>query len=142
MPLLSDPRCHLGASVHLHKPGNTRGLKKKKRCQGPSSAGDVFLRSSCDQVHHPITCRNRAGVNSNTTSPRADVLCHGPPPIKPRQGPKRDKREPEVVPFPAICFCILLNQIKDGSMRYLFHRPTCSRQEENSAQGRTLHIYY
>lgn len=141
MPLLSDPRCHLGASVHLHKPGNTRGLKKK-RCQGPSSAGDVFLRSSCDQVYHPITCRYRAGVNSNTTSPRADFLCHGPPPIKPRQGPKRDKREPEVVPFPAICFCILLNQIKDGSVRYLFHRPTCSRREENSAQGRTLHIYY
>lgn len=142
MPLLSDPGCHLGASVHLHKPGNTRGLKKKKKVPGAQQCRGHFLRSSCDQVYHPITCRYRAGVSSNTTSPRADFLCHGPPPIKPRQGPKRDKRDPEVVPFPAACFCILLNQIKDGSMCYFFHRPTCSRQEGNSAQGRTLHIYY
>lgn len=43
VPSLSDPGCHLGASVHLHNPGNTRGLRKKKRCQGPSSAGDIYI---------------------------------------------------------------------------------------------------
>lgn len=41
VPLLSDPGCHLGASVHLHKPGNTRGLKKGSR--GPAVQGTFFL---------------------------------------------------------------------------------------------------
>lgn len=135
VPLFSDPGCHPEASVHLHKP----------RCQGPSCSGDIFLKSSCDQVYHPITCWNGADVNSNTTSPEQTscVMSRGPPSVKPRQGPRRDKHKG---PGSGSCSNHLLlhptEPEKDGCLCHLFNRPTCFHQEENSARGRTLHIYY
>lgn len=145
MPLLSDPGCHPKASVDLHKPGSTSFQKKKKRCQGPSCSGDIFLRSPCEQVHHPITCRNGAGMSSNTTSPERTscAMSHGPPSVKPGQGPQRDRYKG--AGSGSFSSCLLLQPPepeKDGSVCYLFNRPTSSHREETSARGRTLRIYY